>query len=170
MTDSFHLASVSDQQRSTASNPPAPWTLHSIDVPARPLTRPPAVLLSLWDVRRARLTSPSYYRHIPPPVSPFPEPQRFFATIATQTTDSEWESPVKPTENRRPSTPPSSPESRYTPPPRTVTDLPIRLTSRYTPPPRTVTDPPRRLTSTLTPPPHCIVTKTAPCITWKPCK
>ncbi|XP_046422343.1 proline-rich receptor-like protein kinase PERK8 [Neodiprion fabricii] len=180
MTDAFYLASASDKQKSSSSNPPVPWTLHLIDVPARPLTRPPAVLLSLWDVRRARLTSPSYYRHIPPPVSPFPEPQRSFATIATQTTDSEWESPAKPTEYRRPSTPPCSPERRYTPPPRTVTDPSRRLTSsltppsspesRYTPPPRTVTDPPSRLTSTLTPPSHCIVTKTAPCITWQPCK
>ncbi|XP_046435235.1 allergen Asp f 7 homolog [Neodiprion fabricii] len=149
MTDPVYLAAASPHTNKAVSNPPAPWVLHSIDIPSPPLTRPPAVLLSLWDVRRARLTSPSYYRRILAPVSPFPEPQRSFVSTATQTTDSEWESPVKTTENRRPPTPPSSPKSRYTPPPGTETD------------------PPRRPKSSLQPPPQFKRTKTSPIITWQ---
>ncbi|XP_046468046.1 uncharacterized protein [Neodiprion pinetum] len=150
MTDPVYLAAASPLTNTSASNPPVPWILHPIEIPSRPLTRPPAVILSLWDVRRARLTSPSYHRRIPAPVSPFPEPQRSFVSTATQTTDSEWESSVKTAENRRPPTPPSSPESRYTPPPRTETD------------------PPRRPTSSLQPPPQFKRTKTIPIITWQP--
>ncbi|XP_015512555.1 lysine-rich arabinogalactan protein 19-like [Neodiprion lecontei] len=152
MTDPVQLATASPTQKTSACNPPAPWVLHRVNLPSRPLTRPPAVLQSVWDVRRARVTSPSYYRRIPAAISPFPEPQRIYVSTATQTTqsDSEWESPQRATEpeNRRPPTPPSSPESRYTPPPRTA--------------------PTHRCTSSLQPPPRCNRATTAPSLAWKP--
>ncbi|XP_046604997.1 extensin-like [Neodiprion virginianus] len=150
--DSFQLATASPTKRASFLNPPASWVFRPVDLPSKPLTRPPAILLSLWDVRRARVTSPSYYRRIPAAVSLLAETPPTYVSTATQTepSDSEWESPQQATEpeNRRPPTPPSSPESRYTPPPRTT--------------------PIRHQTSSLKPPPRCNITQAIPLLAWQP--
>nr|XP_046472591.1 proline-rich receptor-like protein kinase PERK9 [Neodiprion pinetum] len=152
MTESFNLAPASPAKGASSLNPPAPWVLKPVDLSSRPLTRPPSILLSLWDFQRARVTSPRYNRIIPAAVSPFVESPPTYTSTATQTTpsDSEWEPSLPTTRpvNRRPPTPPSSPESHYTPLPNTA--------------------PIRRCSSSLQPPPRCNRTTTIPFIAWKP--
>ncbi|XP_015522199.1 uncharacterized protein [Neodiprion pinetum] len=152
MTDFYNLAPASPTKRASSLNLPTPWVLRPVDLSSKPLTRPPTILLSLWDVRRARVTSPSYYRSIPAAVSPFAKSPPTYVSTATQTipSDCKWESspPATGPENRRPPTPPSSPESRYTPPPRTA--------------------PIQHRTSSLQPPPRCNKTTTTPSLAWQP--
>lgn len=139
------------------------WRLYPVEHSPRPLTRPPSCTLSLWDIRRARFTSPRYGGSIPPLLSPLKASPVSFtstgtqmtthqATVGTQTTqsDSEWE-PSQPTsvsKNIEPPTPPSSPEGSYTPPPVVIPER------SYTPP--------------LPPPQQLKWTTTAPSISWTP--
>ena len=93
---------------------PVQWKLIRLDSPPWPLTRPPRDLLTTWDVRLRRYTSPRY--SVPPLLSPLPLSPGDFHHQGTQTlppsrvhrglqvqpptsgtevqTDSEWEAPT----------------------------------------------------------------------------
>ncbi|RLU18398.1 hypothetical protein DMN91_008755 [Ooceraea biroi] len=63
------------------------WKLIPLELPRQPLTRPPRLSLTPWDIRVRRNTSPRYLTWAPAPISPLlPSPAREIRETATQTT------------------------------------------------------------------------------------